>query len=32
MDGFVCVDPPGYQSDTALTEWIGRGIHFVSQR
>ncbi len=28
--GFVCIDPGGYRTDTALAAWVQRGIHFVS--
>jgi len=30
LSGFVCVDPEGYQTDTALAAWVQRGIDFVS--
>lgn len=30
LSGFVCVDPEGYETDTALAVWIQRGIDFVS--
>ncbi len=26
LAGFVCVDPVGYQTDTALATWIQRGL------
>ena len=29
LAGFVCVDPEGYQSDTALATWVQQGIDFV---
>lgn len=27
---FVVVDPPGYESDEALTEWLDRAIEFAA--
>jgi len=30
LAGFVCVDPEGYRTDTALAAWVRRGIDFVS--
>jgi hypothetical protein len=30
LGGYVCVDPAGYASDTALQTWIRRGIDYVS--
>jgi TfoX/Sxy family transcriptional regulator of competence genes len=30
LAGFVCVDPGGYRTDTALAKWIQRGIDFAS--
>jgi hypothetical protein len=30
LAGFVCVDPGGFRTDTALATWVGRGIDFVS--
>lgn len=30
LAGFVCVDPAGYRTDTALATWVRRGIDFVS--
>jgi hypothetical protein len=29
-DGFVLVDPEGYQTDPALATWIQRGLDFVA--
>jgi hypothetical protein len=29
LGGFVCVDPAGFRTDTALTTWVQRGIDFV---
>lgn len=31
LAGFVCVDPGGYRTDTALAKWVRRGIDFVSR-
>lgn len=30
LAGFVCVDAPGYRTDTALRKWVQRGIDLVS--
>ena len=30
LAGFVCVDPPGYSTDTELEAWVRRGIDFVA--
>ena len=30
LGGFVCVDPEGFRTDTALTTWVQRGIDFVT--
>jgi hypothetical protein len=30
LAGFVCVDPPGFAADDALTSWLQRGLDFVS--
>jgi TfoX/Sxy family transcriptional regulator of competence genes len=30
LSGFVCVDPPGFADDAALTRWVQRGLDFVS--
>lgn len=30
LSGFVCVDPEGYPTDTALTAWVQQGIDFVA--
>jgi TfoX/Sxy family transcriptional regulator of competence genes len=30
LAGFVCVDPAGFRTDTALARWVQRGIDFVS--
>jgi TfoX/Sxy family transcriptional regulator of competence genes len=29
LAAFVCVDPAGYRTDTALATWVQRGIDFV---
>lgn len=29
LAGFVCVDPRGFRTDTALATWLQRGIDFV---
>ncbi len=31
MRGFVFVAPPGYKNATALSEWIGLGLNYVSK-
>jgi hypothetical protein len=31
LSGFVCVDPEGYQTDAGLSEWLQRGVDFVSR-
>jgi hypothetical protein len=30
LAGFVCVDPEGFRTETALGTWVQRGIDFVS--
>jgi len=30
LSGFVCVDPEGFRTHTALAKWIQRAIDFVS--
>jgi hypothetical protein len=30
LGGFVCVDPAGIRTDTALATWVRRGIDFVT--
>lgn len=30
LRGYVCVDPAGYQTDTALAAWVQRGVAFVA--
>jgi hypothetical protein len=30
LAGFVCVDPEGFRTETALGTWVRRGIDFVS--
>jgi hypothetical protein len=30
LAGFVCVDPEGFRTETALATWVQRGIDFVS--
>jgi TfoX/Sxy family transcriptional regulator of competence genes len=30
LDGFICVDPAGFRTETALRNWIQRSIDFVS--
>jgi hypothetical protein len=30
LAGYVCVDPEGYRTDTALATWVQRGVDFVS--
>jgi hypothetical protein len=30
LGGFVCVDPAGIRTDTALATWVQRGIDFVT--
>jgi TfoX/Sxy family transcriptional regulator of competence genes len=30
LAGFVCVDPEGYRTDTALAAWVQRGIDFAA--
>jgi len=31
LAGFVCIDPAGYRTDTALVKWVQQGIDFASQ-
>jgi TfoX/Sxy family transcriptional regulator of competence genes len=30
LAGYVCVEPDGYPTETALSTWVQRGIDFVS--
>jgi TfoX/Sxy family transcriptional regulator of competence genes len=30
LAGFVCVDPEGFRTDTALAEWVQRGLDFAA--
>ena len=30
MKGFVFVDPRGYNDDESLTDWVGRGLAYVT--
>ncbi|HKC14247.1 MAG TPA: TfoX/Sxy family protein [Vicinamibacteria bacterium] len=30
LAGFVCVDPAGFRTETALASWVQRGIDFVT--
>ncbi|HKF78701.1 MAG TPA: TfoX/Sxy family protein [Candidatus Dormibacteraeota bacterium] len=30
LAGYVCVDPDGYRTDTALAAWVQRGVDFVA--
>ena len=30
LRGFVFVGPPGYQTNEALANWVGRAAHFVT--
>jgi TfoX/Sxy family transcriptional regulator of competence genes len=30
LSGFVCVDPPGFAADDALTRWVQRGLDFAA--
>lgn len=30
LAGFVCVDPQGYKTDTALVAWVQQGVDFAS--
>lgn len=30
LGGYVCIDPQGCRTDTALAKWVQRGIDFVS--
>jgi len=30
LAGFICVDPEGFRTESALSRWVGRGVDFAS--